>query len=64
MSEWICELEEGQHGKEEIVRCRDCMYYDESTVDDDGEGEPSYCNRWGKEWIRDDGFCAWAERRA
>lgn len=49
---------------EEIVRCRDCKHYCESTVDEDGEGEPSWCTYWGHEWLRDDGFCAWGERRS
>ena len=54
--------------REEIVRCRDCKHYCESTVDeaDDGETswcEPSWCMYWEHEWLRDDGFCAWGERR-
>lgn len=49
--------------REQIVRCRDCKHYCESTVDEDGDGEPSWCMYWEHEWLRDDGFCAWGERR-
>lgn len=47
---------------EEIVRCRDCKYYEKTTVDEDGEGEPSWCSHFQYEWLREDGFCAWGER--
>lgn len=49
--------------REQIVRCRDCKHYCKSNVDEDGEGEPSWCMYWEHEWLRDDGFCAWGERR-
>lgn len=49
--------------REEIVRCKDCARYEVSTVDEDGEGEPSWCLRWEREWIAEDGFCAWGEMR-
>lgn len=55
-TEWINEYEQ-------IVRCEDCKHYCESTVDEDGDGEPSWCTYWEHEWLRDDGFCAWGERR-
>ena len=61
MSEWICELEEGQHGKEEIVRCRDCKFC-----------HKNYCEKMTSPtvspsdifWVpvEPDGFCAWGER--
>lgn len=50
---------------EEIVRCRDCEYYDgepdldssepKCWRDPDHKGTPI--------WTRPDGFCAWGERR-
>lgn len=63
MSEYIYDWTPNkQHRKEEIVRCRDCKYYFDSTVDEDGDGEPSWCMYWKHEWLRDDGFCAWGEK--
>ena len=47
-----------------FVRCRDCEHYFESTIDEDGDGEPSWCTHWAHEWVRDDSFCAWGERRS
>lgn len=49
--------------RERIVRCRDCEHYFESTIDEDGDGEPSWCTHWAHEWVRDDGFCAWGEKK-
>lgn len=53
------------HRHEEIVRCRDCEYYDgepdldssepKCWRDPDHKGTPI--------WTRPDGFCAWGERR-
>lgn len=65
MSEFIIEYlpDTTSIEREEIVRCRDCKHYCPSTVDEDGEGDPSWCKRWEYEWVRDDGFCAWGERR-
>ncbi len=45
---------------EEIVRCRDCRYYDEiihacERFDSIKQDNVSY--------VFDDGFCAWGERR-
>lgn len=48
---------------QEIVRCKDCARYEPSTVDEDGEGDPSWCWKWEHEWVAEDGFCAWGERR-
>ena len=47
----------------EIVRCRDCKYYDPHCTDDgvcflpDGDGDFA---RWE---VKPDGFCAWGERK-
>ena len=50
------------HQREEIVRCKDCLNYVEGLITDDNEREPSYCFHWKREYIREDGFCAWGER--
>lgn len=51
--------------REEVVRCRDCEYYDgepdldssepKCWRDPDHKGTPI--------WTRPDGFCAWGKRR-
>ena len=45
---------------EEIVRCRDCMFFKEEPPDDAG-----FCMYWVDRVIYHDadGFCAWGERR-
>ena len=43
---------------EEIVRCRDCKYY-ELVPEDSGY----WCEYWTDRVYRADGFCAWGERR-
>ena len=45
---------------QEIVRCRDCAYYDKYPND-----EISVCYRFDNEQpiVEPDGFCAWGERR-
>lgn len=48
--------------REEIVRCRDCDYYDHW----DASGpyrEKHVCGHWDCLEIKPDGFCAWGERR-
>jgi len=47
---------------EEIVRCRDCIYYklDPDPID---PGWPMMCERTGDDMIEPDGFCSWGERR-
>lgn len=35
----------------DIIRCKDCRYYSESTV---------VCSRYG---LTDDDYCSWAERK-
>lgn len=47
--------------REEIVRCRDCRYY-ESVPEDSGD----WCGYWTDRVyadVRGSGFCAWGERR-
>ena len=46
--------------REEIVRCRDCVYFDKYEND-----EISVCYRFDNEQpiVEPDGFCAWGERR-
>lgn len=45
---------------EEIVRCRDCVYFDKYEND-----EISVCYRFDNEQpiVEPDGFCSWGERR-
>ena len=52
--------------REEIVRCRDCVYMcaEYSTVDEHGEViSTGYLCEWTELWTKPDGFCSWAERR-
>lgn len=46
----------------EIVRCRDCIYYelDPAPID---PGWPMMCEHTGAVMVGPDGFCAWGERR-
>ena len=46
--------------REEIVRCRDCVYFDKYEND-----EISVCYRFDNEQpiVEPDGFCKWGERR-
>ena len=56
------EHEEGRvERREEIVRCRDCMYI---TVDQSEHDfrEPVWCN-FHRMDVKPDGFCAWGERK-
>lgn len=47
---------------EEIVRCRDCIYYvqDPDPID---PGWPMMCERTGDDMVEPYGFCSWGERR-
>ena len=50
---------------EEIVRCRDCTYYDDEP---DLTSSTPKCwrdpeHRGAVIWTRPDGFCAWGERK-
>lgn len=65
MSEYIYDtsieatfLHEQKH--EEIVRCRDCVYFDKYEND-----EINVCYGFDNEQpiVEPNGFCAWAERR-
>lgn len=71
MSEYITEVVYDMfHGtftrniREEIVRCRDCVYFKSET-----DIFPALCRLWlprnlSKQYgIEPDGFCAWGERR-
>ena len=52
--------------REEIVRCRDCVFFiaDVETVDEHGEqiATGNLCE-WTELWVEPCGFCSWAERR-
>lgn len=65
MTEYIIECNYAytdRNGKpcEEIVRCRDCAYYDKYPND-----EISVCYRFDNEQpiVEPDGFCKWGKRR-
>lgn len=47
--------------REEIVRCRDCVYFQRSVFNDDEH--PHWCFFHGTDYAEPDGFCAWGERR-
>jgi len=49
--------------REEIVRCRDCIYYvqDPDPID---PGWPMMCERTGDDMVEPYGFCAWACRKS
>ena len=42
----------------EIVRCRDCKYY-EAVPEDSGD----WCGYWTDRVYGTDGFCAWGKRK-
>lgn len=48
--------------REEIVRCRDCVYYkqDPDPID---PGWPMMCERTGDDMVEPYGFCAWEMKR-
>lgn len=53
---------------EEVVRCRDCRYYEREVFTFGERKEYHWCNRdWNGEpvlsAVEPDGFCAWGERR-
>ena len=61
MSEYIYwQDDSGLYKREEIVRCRDCVYFDKYEND-----EISVCYRFDNEQpiVEPDGFCKWGERR-
>lgn len=60
---WNVRIEWDFKQREKIVRCKDCARYEPSTVDEDGEGDPSWCWKWEREWVAEDGFCYHGERR-
>lgn len=62
MSEYIVEVR-GQmpdavyeNQREEIVRCRDCVWYEAMEY-------RRHCDRTGSFQIEPDGFCKWGERK-
>ena len=56
MSEYVYWADsDGLYKREEIVRCRDCRYYEEYVG--------SCTRRYHHFTVKPDGFCAWAERR-
>ncbi len=48
--------------REEITRCRDCIYYakDPNPID---PGWPMMCELTGMDMVSPNCFCCWAERR-
>ena len=51
---------------EEVIRCRDCRHRFGSVIMKTKDGNTvqlwRYCNAIGQ-FVNDDGFCAWGERR-
>lgn len=49
--------------REEVVRCRDCIYYkqDPDPID---PGWPMMCERTGDDMVEPYGFCAWVCRKS
>lgn len=67
MTEYIVEVDDGQFGKEEIVRCRDCKYMRHYYTEESKDRKDFYwcmLADWTKgiPLYRDSGFCAWGER--
>ena len=48
--------------KEQVVRCRECFYYEKDPEPID-EGWPMMCGLTGMDMLPPNGFCAWGERR-
>ena len=48
--------------REEIVRCRDCVYYDITGEEHRLYSDKVYCEKLWK-YVEPDGFCAWAVKR-
>jgi len=59
---WNVRIEWQYKQREEIVRCRDCIYYkqDPDPID---PGWPMMCERTGDDMVEPYGYCAWGERR-
>ena len=47
---------------EEIVRCKDCVYYEKDAVPLD-QGWPMLCDLHSIEMVSPRCYCAWGERR-
>ena len=68
MTEYITEYNPGANvgeyaykRKAEVVRCKDCFYY-EKDPDPIDPGWPMMCALTGMSMIEPFGFCAWGER--
>lgn len=46
----------------EIIRCRDCKWFQEGATPHDPSGRYNFCSQFGFDFQGSDGFCAWAER--
>ena len=46
----------------EIIRCKDCKHYQETTLSYN-DGSPVYDCPYSYGWAKEDGFCDMAERR-
>lgn len=51
--------------REEIVRCRDCMYYKEEVFEwvSNLKRTKKTCDLFDGCYVKPDGYCAWGERR-
>ena len=65
MTEYVYAID-GQQGHwftgEEIVRCRDCCYYEPDGEPSEVDASWHWCDRM-MQYLNPDGFCKWAKRR-
>lgn len=59
----MAEVEDhGAKLREEIVRCRDCRYYDQNDEPSEVYPDRYLCDLMAN-FLHPDGFCAWGEQR-
>lgn len=58
---WVDDLPDLKRG-EEIVRCRDCVWYKPFHTFAGEQLNEGICKKTANE-VGEDGFCAWGERR-
>lgn len=69
MPEYIYEVSEAGSTfkrKEEVIRCKDCVWYGIAELKSDGTADkrykPSWCYFW-KDELKEHGYCSMADRR-
>lgn len=48
---------------EEVIRCRDCAWFQKNASPHDPDGRYNFCAQFGFDFQGSSGFCAWAEKR-